>query len=188
MGFLAARELFAEHYFTVAFTASLGVLQIAAARGSLRGLWLAKRRSTVRALGLILVVVSAGIYYLAPLWTVGPWADPSSGSLQTWDEAELEDISAANNVNDVRGGLSGNTQAILLLAASATSFTLSALAGVVLRERANRLTPTPRSGLDALRQGTIIEAITITKTSVRALVDRSDSDEPEDRTHMEASD
>lgn len=188
MGFLAAREFFADHYFTVAFVASLGVIQLAAARGSLRGLWLARQQSTVRALGLTLLVLGAGLYYLTPLWTVGPWADADTGTVQAWDDAELADISAAHNVGDTNGGLSGNTQAILMLAGCAASFTLSALVGLVLRRGDIPFSSTPQSGLDALRRGTIVEAAATTMTAIRTLADRIGADATEGRPRMEAAD
>lgn len=177
MGFNEARELFSGHYLLLAFLASLGAIQLAAARASLRGLWIAGSRSAVRWLGIGLLTAGIVLYYLMPLWIPGPWGTIDSAvSSRPWTVAEIEDLSAARNVNDTRGGLSGNTQAILLLAGFSIAFATSAGAGaLVTRTRRRRdEARSARSGIGALVNGNIADASVVSWQLVRGEPRRPD--------------
>lgn len=177
MGFNEARELFSGHYLLLAFLASLGAIQLAAARASLTGLWIAGSRKAVRALGIGLLSAGIGLYYLMPLWIPGPWGSiDSTVSSRPWTVAEIEDLSAARNVNDTRGGLSGNTQAILLLAGFSIAFATSATAGALVN-RARRRREEARSapsGIAALAHGNITDASVVAWRLLRAESRRPD--------------
>lgn len=178
MGFIEARELFSGHYLLLAFLASLGAIQLAAARATLTGLWIAGNRVAVRFLGVALLTAGIALYYLMPLWIPGPWGSVDSAvSDRPWTVAELEDLSAARNVNDTRGGLSGNTQAILLLAGFTLAFATSAGAGALVN-RSRRRPDEARhatSGIGALRHGNIVDASSVSWRLLTSELHRSDA-------------
>lgn len=110
---LTVLAMFSGHYLLMAFLASLGVIQIAAAWSERRHLWLFARRATTRTLGILLVVGAIALFYLMPLWTSGPWGNPSPiDGDPTWGRSTWETLSGARNVNDTNGGLSGHWQAL----------------------------------------------------------------------------
>lgn len=170
MGFNEARELFSGHYLLLAYLASLGVIQLAASRASLRGLSLVGRRRATGWLGAGLVVTGVVLYYLMPLWVAGPWGtDGPAVPDRPWTVAELDELSAARNVNDTRGGLSGNTQAILLTGGFLAAFATTAAAGALVTRR-SREESEPRnapSGIAALRSGNLVDASVATWSRLR---------------------
>ncbi len=131
---LAVRDVFASHYFLLAFLASLGTIQIAVTISGARGLWLTPRRTTTRWLGIALVVAGFLIFFAQPLWIDGPWA---AGSVEAdsvsrvWGQADWADLAGARNVNDIHGGLDGTRQAIWFPLASVLAFVVSAVVGAL---------------------------------------------------------
>jgi hypothetical protein len=110
---LAVLAMFSWQYLVMAFLACLGMVQMAAARAGRRHLWLLRRRRATIILGAVLLVGGVAFFYLIPLWTAGPWGppDPVNGAA-TWGTATLESLTAARNINDTAGGLSGHWQAL----------------------------------------------------------------------------
>jgi len=110
---LAVLAMFSWQYLVMAFLACLGIVQIAAARSGRRHLFLMHRRRATAILGFVLLVGGIALFYLIPLWMAGPWGprDPVEGAA-TWGTATLESLTAARNINDTAGGLSGHWQAL----------------------------------------------------------------------------
>lgn len=142
----------------------------------------------VRGLGLVLLITAAGVYYLAPLWVEGPWADAEDSIARSWHTVDLGDLSAAHNVGDTNGGLSGNTQAILLLAACSASFILCALVGLVLRRRKGERSSRSQSGLETLEKGTIVDAIATAYSLLRTGSDPDAAQDSASHSPTEATD
>lgn len=161
MSFADAREVLTFDYRLMAFLVSLGVIQLAAARSSLTGLWLVTRRKMVRGIGLILVAAGVVIYLLLPLWQSGPWAtaaDPTAA--QAWHTASVGDLTAAHNISDTQGGLSGNTQATLLITSAAAAFLVAALFGALTVRRLSARRPRDdASGVEVLDGGDLVAAV-----------------------------
>lgn len=161
MSFDDARQLLAFDYRVMTFLVSLGVIQIAAARSSLTGLWLVKRRDVVRRIGWSLIAAGLLLYYLLPLWQSGPWATAVDPTLpRAWHTAPLGDLTAAHNISDTQGGLSGNTQATLLIASAVTATLVAALFGAVTVRRLRGPKPDDNAiGLEILDGGNLLTAI-----------------------------
>jgi hypothetical protein len=110
---LTVLAMFSWQYLLMAFLACLGIVQLAAARSGRRRLWFVRRRRSVVALGIVLLVVGMAFFYLIPLWTAGPWGPPSPWEgTATWGPAPPETLTGARNINDTDGGLSGHWQAL----------------------------------------------------------------------------
>ncbi len=122
---------FATDYFLLVFVSALGVIQIGASFGGLRGLLFLKATKADRALGTILAV--------APF---------------IWFFAAGE-----RNINDYQGGLDAPTQALFFflgtLAAGGVTFTVSS----AVNWRMDRGAPAPEDGMDALRNATWVKAL-----------------------------
>lgn len=105
--------MFSWQYLLMAFVACLGIVQMAAARSGRHRLWLLQRRRSTALLGALLLVGGMVLFYLIPLWMAGPWGppDPVDG-VATWGTSPLESLTAARNINDTAGGLSGHWQAL----------------------------------------------------------------------------
>jgi hypothetical protein len=105
--------MFSWQYLLMAFLACLGVVQMAAARSGRRHLFLMRRRRATAILGFVLLVGGIALFYLIPLWKAGPWGPrgPLEGAA-AWGTATLESLTAARNINDTAGGLSGHWQAL----------------------------------------------------------------------------
>ena len=71
------RDLFAGHYFLLAFLTSLGTIQIAVSNAGTRGLWLTPNATLTRWLGIALIITAIAIFLAQPLWVDGPWAADS---------------------------------------------------------------------------------------------------------------
>jgi hypothetical protein len=149
---LAVRDVFASHYFLLAFLASLGTTQVAVSISGARGLWLTPHRTVTRWLGIALIVTGFLIFFAQPLWIEGPWA---AGSVEAdsvsreWGQADWGDLSGARNVNDIHGGLDGTKQAIWFPLSAALAFAISALFGALnLRVFKTAVDPAERLGLD----------------------------------------
>lgn len=103
---LAVFALFTWQYLLMAYVAGLGVIQLASARSLRRKLWLVPRRAATMWIGVLLVLVGVGTFFLEPLWIVGPWGTGGPG------RAAWSTLVSARNVNDVDGGLAGYWQAL----------------------------------------------------------------------------
>ncbi len=149
---MVVRDVFASHYFLLAFLASLGTMQVAVTISGARGLWLTPHRAMTRWLGIALIVTGFLIFFAQPLWIEGPWA---AGSVEAdsvsreWGQADWADLAGARNVNDIHGGLDGTRQAIWFPLAAALAFATSALAGALnLRVFKRAEGPAGRPGQD----------------------------------------
>ncbi|MDH3260639.1 MAG: hypothetical protein OEM84_06655 [Acidimicrobiia bacterium] len=109
---LSVLVMFSWQYLLMAFLACLGIVQLAAARSGRRHLWLLRRRRATRLLGVVLVVGGIALFYLLPLWMAGPWGLGQVDGSATWATASLQSLTAARNINDTAGGLSGHWQAL----------------------------------------------------------------------------
>ena len=154
---LAVRDVFASHYFLLAFLASLGTMQVALTISGARGLWLTPYRATTRWLGIALIIAGFSIFFAQPLWIDGPWAAGSveaDSATREWGQADWADLAGARNVNDIHGGLDGTKQAIWFPLASVLAFIVSAVIGslnmwTISRTRSGDPEPdTPDSGDD----------------------------------------
>ncbi|MCZ6539693.1 MAG: hypothetical protein O6922_07690 [Chloroflexi bacterium] len=128
------REIFAGHYFLLAFLASLGTMQVSVTVSGARGLWLTPQRTITRWLGIALIAAGFLIFFTQPLWIDGPWAAGSveaDSATREWGRAGWADLAAARNVNDFHGGLDGNEQAIFFSLAAVLAFATSALIGAL---------------------------------------------------------
>ncbi len=149
---MVVRDVFASHYFLLAFLASLGTMQVAVTISGARGLWLTPYRAMTRWLGIVLIVTGFLIFFAQPLWIEGPWA---AGSVEAdsvsreWGQADWADLAGARNVNDIHGGLDGTRQAIWFPLAAVLAFATSALAGALnLRVFKRAEDPAGRPGKD----------------------------------------
>ncbi|MGB8362571.1 MAG: hypothetical protein WCE80_14330 [Acidimicrobiia bacterium] len=179
MSFADARQVLTFDYRVMTFLLSLGIIQIAASRSSLTGLWLMSRRETVRRIGWALFVAGLLFYFLAPLWQEGPWAvadDPTAP--QAWHTASPGDLTAAHNISDTSGGLSGNTQAKLLITSAAAAILVSASLGAwTLRRRGGSSLDGQVVGTEALETGNLVDAVRST-WSIRQFDHPSSHDPP----------
>jgi hypothetical protein len=156
-----ARQLLVFDYRVMTFLVSLGVIQLAAARSSLIGLWLVTRREMVRRIGWFLVAGGLLLYLLLPLWQSGPWAIAAgAASPQTWHTAPVGDLTAAHNISDTQGGLSGNTQATLLITSAFAATLVSALFGARTVNRLRAPKPSDDAiGFETLDGANLVTAI-----------------------------
>ena len=120
---------FAVDYFIMVFVASLGVMQMAASIGGLRGLLIIKNPLIARPLGIV-IAIAAIVWF----FTV-----------------------AERNINDYEGGLDSNEQGILFFLAVATSGALTCVLTSLLNWQMVDSRPRggggklPDAGLGALR-------------------------------------
>ena len=124
---------FATDYFLLVFVATLGVIQIAASVGGLKGLLVFKSPLIIRPLGLALVVASFILFF-------------------STDE---------RNLNDYEGGLDANTQALFfflgVLAGGGVTFVCSS----VVNMRMKGADPLTGGGFDALRETNFVRALAL---------------------------
>lgn len=122
---------FATDYFILVFVASIGVIQIAASLGQLRGLLIFQSPGVARALGVILAVIPFIWFF-----TTGE-----------------------RNINDYEGGLDAPTQGLFFflgtLAGGAVTFLVSSLVNL----RMGRGDPSPEAGLEALKETNYARAL-----------------------------
>ncbi len=131
---LVVRDVFASHYFLLAFLASLGTIQVAVSISGARGLWLTPHRTVTRWLGIALIVTGFLIFFAQPLWIEGPWAAGSveaDSASRVWGQADWGDLGGARNVNDIHGGLDGTRQAIWFPLSAVLAFAISAVVGAL---------------------------------------------------------
>lgn len=128
------RDVFASHYFLLAFLASLGTMQVSVTISGARGLWLTPHRTATRWLGIALIVAGFVIFFAQPLWIEGPWAEGSveaDSASREWGQANWAELAGARNVNDIHGGLDGTKQAIWFPLAAVLAFAISTLVGAL---------------------------------------------------------
>ena len=123
---------FATDYFLLVFVATVGVMQIAASVGELRGLLLFKDRLAARALGLVLVV-AAFVWFFA---------------------------SGTRNLNDYEGGLDANSQALFFFFGAIIGLLFTLIVSSLVNLRARPGDTSPESGLEALKEAGYARALT----------------------------
>lgn len=122
---------FAADYYITVFAAAVGVIQVAASLGQLKGLLILKSPLIARTAGLALAA-GAFVWFFA---------------------------SGARNINDYEGGLDGNEQAVYLFLGVLTAVAATFLVSSVVNVRLNGGDATPDQGLDALKQTTYARAL-----------------------------
>lgn len=122
---------FAADYFILVFVAGVGVIQVAASIGGLRGLLIFKTPLVARACGLLLAIAAFVWFFTTTEW----------------------------NINDYEGGLDSNDQALLFFIAitAAGAFTLALTSLVNFRLRDDEADPD--AGFDALRRACYFRAL-----------------------------
>ena len=66
-------NLFLRDYLIAMYVATLGVVQIGASYGGLRGMLFLPSSRAARWLGAFLMVVAFAYFFTVPLWAAGPW-------------------------------------------------------------------------------------------------------------------
>ena len=122
---------FATDYFILVVVATVGVIQIAASVGRLKGLLFFKSPITARKMGFLLVV-GAFIWFF------------STGE---------------RNINDYQGGLDANTQALFFFLGALAGGGATFLASSVVNMRMTGDGTSPEDGLDALKSTTYARAL-----------------------------
>ena len=152
-------EIFARDYLIAAYVSSLGALQVGASFGRLRALLFLPWATPARIFGVALFLGGLAYFFLAPLWSQGPWSnDPqgaevrgAEGRMVRWGKAGWSDLPRARNINDIDGGLSGTGQALWFpTGAGGALLTTLVIASIVNRKIAGSSTP-PLDGFQALR-------------------------------------
>jgi hypothetical protein len=135
----------------MAFLACLGIVQLAAARSGRSHLWLLRRRRSTRLLGIGLVITGLVVFYLIPLWTIGPWGptDSIAGTV-TWATASPAALTGARNINDTAGGLSGHWQALW--------FAVAWIGAVFFARALGRVRPPIKAGLGTREERILVDA------------------------------
>ncbi len=122
---------FTVDYYLFALIASLGVLQVAASLGNLRGLLVFKSPVLARTLGLM-APIAAFIWFFT---------------------------SETRNLNDYEGGLDGNYQALLFLLGAVSATIITALLTSIVNARLAGREPEPGEGLEALAHNSYAKAV-----------------------------
>ena len=122
---------FATDYFLLVFVATLGVIQLAASLGGLKGLLVFKSPLIARPLGLALVIAGFVLFF-------------------STDE---------RNLNDYRGGLDANTQALFFFLGVLAGGSVTFLGSSVVNMRMKGTDPSPDGGFDALRETNYVRAL-----------------------------
>ena len=138
-------NLFLRDYLIAMYVATLGVVQIGASYGGLRGMLFLPSPRAARRLGACMVVVAFVYFFSVPLWTEGPWGPEVTqaaagvigrdGLSVEWGTAAWGDLGGAHNVNDVDGGLSGGSQGIWFPLAAGLALISTFLISSVINRR-----------------------------------------------------
>lgn len=153
------RALVVRDYVVMAYLGSLGAYQIATSISGLAGLWFIRNRAATKTLGICLVIAGIGYFFLAPLWTAGPWGSIPGGRVVIgagghpvpWGKASYRDLPQARNINDVNGGLSGSSQALWFAAGAGAAIATTYALGSIVNFRSNSPTGGPSEGIEALK-------------------------------------
>lgn len=124
-------EDFVQDYFVLILIASLGVLQIAASYSGLRALLFFKRVSVARGVGMA-AIIAAFVWFFA---------------------------SEPRNINDTRGGLDANTQALLFALGSLTAVILTLVGSSLVNVRMKSNSTSPEEGMEALKETAFFQAL-----------------------------
>ncbi|MBI4299073.1 MAG: hypothetical protein HY666_04855 [Chloroflexi bacterium] len=124
-------EDFAQDYYLLIFIASLGVLQIVASYSGLRSILFFKRSSVAR-LGGMAAIIAAFVWFFA---------------------------SEPRNINDTRGGLDANNQALLFALASLTAVIATLIGSSLVNVRMRGNSTSPEDGLEALKETSFLQAL-----------------------------
>ena len=122
---------FATDYLILIFVASIGVIQIAASVGGLRGLLIFKSPLLSLGSGLTLAI-AAFVWFFS---------------------------TTNRNINDYNGGLDGNTQALLFFLGSLAGVVATFLGSSIINLKMVSEKPSPKAGLDALRDTSYLKAL-----------------------------
>lgn len=158
--------LFIRDYLVMSYVASMGAIQLGASIGGLRGLFLLPGLAPTRMLGVFLVCGGIASFFLAPLWTAGPWGSVAGGRIVIgaegdpvpWGKAALHDLPQARNINDINGGMSGNTQSLWFAVGAVSAIVTTYAVGSVVNRRLKSPVP-PSLGMEALKDTTFSSAI-----------------------------
>ena len=122
---------FALDYYLFVFVAALGVIQVAASLGRLKGLQVVRSPVLARVVGLA-VALAAFIWFFA---------------------------SGERNVKDFEGGLDAPTQGLFFFLGASTAVMVTFVVTSVVNARMNGGDPAPGEGLDALKHTNYVRAL-----------------------------
>ena len=123
---------FSIDYYILVTVASMGVLQLVASRGGLRGLLLFQSPMMSRIVGAVLPLASV-------IWFFG---------------------SEDRNISDHMGGLSSNEVALTFFVGGVTAWVVTVAVSSAVNARAHRGSPATALGIDSLRDATYVRAVT----------------------------
>ena len=123
---------FAIDYYIAVFVAAVGVIQVAASLGQLKGLLFFRAAVLARPFGLGLAVTAAVWFF----------------------------SSASRNINDYEGGLDANEQAVLLLLGTLSGLAFSLLVSSLVNLKMKATNLAPGDGLEALKETGYVRAAT----------------------------
>ena len=124
---------FAVDYYLFVLAACIGVIQVAASLGGLKGLFIVRSPARARAIGLV-VTVAAVVWFLA---------------------------SDDRNVNDFEGGLDANGQALFFFWGSLGAVVATLVASSLRNWRMGKENPAPGEGLDGLKSTSYLRALVV---------------------------
>ncbi len=124
---------FAIDYFILVFIASMGVIQVAASWGNLKGLLIFKPPMLARIFGFALVVGGFILFF----------------------------STAERNINDYEGGLDANEQALFFFLGVLAGGTFTFLVSSLVNIRMNGGELSPEGGMDALKDTNYLRALTL---------------------------
>ncbi len=138
-------NLFLRDYLIAMYVATLGVVQIGASYGGLRGMLFLPSPRAARRLGACMVAVAFVYFFTVPLWAEGPWGPEVTqaaagvigrdGLSVEWGTAAWGDLGGARNLNDVDGGFSGGSQGIWFPLAAGLALISTFLISSVINRR-----------------------------------------------------
>ena len=131
---------FAIDYYLFTFAATVGVIQVSASLGDLRGLLFLPSRPASRLLGVALILGPAAWFF----------------------------ASADRNVNDTAGGLDANDQALLFLIGALSGLALTLSASSIANLRMAPPPGPAMDGLDSLRRSSYFRALAASLNTWRA--------------------
>ncbi len=122
---------FATDYFLLVFVSTIGVIQLSASLGGLRGLLVFKSPIVARPFGIALAAAAVVIFFMTD----------------------------QRNLNDSRGGLDANTQALFFFLGVLAGGIFTFLGSSLINIRMNDAGAPPDGGFDALRHTNYLRAL-----------------------------
>ena len=122
---------FATDYYITVFIATLGVMQVAASLGRLRGLLIIKTPLLARMSGLALAIGAFAWFF----------------------------ASGTRNLNDYAGGIDANTQALFLFLGASTAIAVTLALSSLVNVGMKSSNPGTVDGLDALKSTSYVRAL-----------------------------